>query len=330
MHRLLIIPCLAAAMVCARGVARADTPKAGPSAGSSRAPDRADQLFEDGAIAFDAGRYTEAQTKLEQAWALKKTYDIAGNLGIVEVRLSMYPRAAEHLSWALQHFPPTETVKARQGYEQELEKARAQTGVLQIRVSIDGADVTVNGRSMGAAPLADNVFVAPGTVKVVARREGYITGEQTVTVAKGEAREVSLSLTPTGGKPARRNLVPGVVLGSVAGASLVAGVVLLVEGAAKRTDSFNLLHAIQSAHRTCVAGNATYDTRCSQLNDIAHRSDTFHDAGVAVTVVAGAAAVGAAAYFLWPASTTPSKPSALRVAPTVSPTTAGMVVSGSF
>src|SRR5262245_20529051 len=144
------ITLLVAATLTASGTAFAQAPKASARpaapAAPAKTPDRADELFQQAADAFDAGRYPEAQAKLEAAWAIKKTYDIAGNLGVVEVKLGKYTAAAEHLSWALLHFPPTETNKARRGYEQELAKARAEVAALRIRVSTDGAEITVNGR----------------------------------------------------------------------------------------------------------------------------------------------------------------------------------------
>jgi tetratricopeptide (TPR) repeat protein len=145
---------LVAATLCMSARALADGPKPGATpaapASAKAAPDRADELFEQGAAAYDAGRLPEAQTKLEQAWALKKTHDIAGNLGVVELKLGKYPQAAEHLAWALQHFPPTEADQAKRGFEKQLAKARAEVGALRVRVSVDGAEVTVNGRAVGA------------------------------------------------------------------------------------------------------------------------------------------------------------------------------------
>jgi hypothetical protein len=321
MDRRLIIPCLAAAVFCASGAAHADPPKAGAAKGSPNAPDRADQLFEDGATAFDAGRFAEARAKLAEAWGLKKTYDIAGNLGVVEVRLSMFPEAAEHLSWALLHFPPTETVKARRGYEQELEKARAQTGALQIRVSVDGADVVVNGRPVGAALLGDTVFVAPGVIKVAARRDGYVGAEQTVTVGKGEARSITLALVPA--VPERRSIVPGVVLGGVAGIGVAVGAGVLAAAGSKRTTADGLGKAVLAAHNSCVTGAANFDARCADIRSDTSTSDNLHDAGVGVLIGAGTLAAATAAYFIWPATR-------VSVVPIAGKSGAGLWLSGSF
>jgi hypothetical protein len=322
---------LLAVMLSAGGPAFAQAPKAPPPAHgpAAKAPDRADELFDQAAGAFDAGRYPEAQAKLEAAWALKKTYDIAGNLGVVEVKLGKHAAAAEHLTWALAHFPPTETTKARRGYEQELVKARAQVGALRIRVSVEGADVTLNGKPAGKAPLGDEVFVEAGTVSVAAQREGYMGAQQAVTVAKGEAREVTLALVPV--KAAGRSVVPGVVLGSVAGAALVTGVALIVTAGSKRSSAHDVNVSILQAHHSCVPGSVNFDARCNDLASNSSSTDTIDRTGIGLLVAAGAAAAGTAAYFLWPAS----KPAAsavgpVRVLPTFGTNGGGLVMMGKF
>jgi PEGA domain len=310
---------LIAVVLSVSGLTRADAPKA---------TDRADELFEQGASAYDAGRYADAHAKLEGAWALKKTYDIAGNLGVVAAKLGRYGQAAEMLSWALQHFPPTETNKARRGFEQELEKARAQVGTLRIRVSVDGAEVSVNGRAVGAAPL-DEVFVEPGTVGVRVKRDGYQPVERSITVAKGGRAEASITLLLEAAP--RRSVVPGAVLGGVAGGALVTGVALVAVAANKHATDTSLNNQITQAHGSCVAGAANLGPQCATLQSTSSSADALSRAGVGMFVVAGAMGAASIAYFLWPQS----RPSAttsggLRVLPTASPTGGGLLLSGAF
>jgi tetratricopeptide (TPR) repeat protein len=317
---------LAASTLCVTTAAFAEPPKPEAPQAAPKAPGSADKLFDEAAAAFDAGRYAEAEAKLEQVWALKQTYDVAGNLGVVQAKLGKYAQAAEHLAWAIQHFPLTEPAKARRGFEQELEKARAQSGTLRIQVNVDGAEVAVNGRKVGVAPVADEVFIEPGTVSATARRDGYTLAQQSVTVAKGEARTVSLALVPIEIK--RRSVVPGAVLGGVAGAALVTGVALVVSANSKYAEAETLRNEIVMAGTRCVAGAA--DPRCSQLYSTASTSDAFHNAAVGVLVTAGAAAVGAATYFLWPTASASPRSGAVRVTPLVSTTGGGLVVWGAL
>src|ERR1700678_2908811 len=63
------------------------------------AGDRADELFRSGNVLAKKDRWTEAEPLFREAWTLKRSYDIAGNLGIAEAALGRWCDAAEHLSF---------------------------------------------------------------------------------------------------------------------------------------------------------------------------------------------------------------------------------------
>jgi hypothetical protein len=303
---------------------------AAPPTAPVKSKDHADELFDQGTAAVDAGHWADAESKFQEAWALKQTHDIAGNLGIVERHLGKYSEAVERITWALDHWPPTESSAARKALEQELLLARAEVGALRVRVNVDGAEVTVNGRAAGLSPVAAEVVVDPGSVKVAARREGYVAVEQSVTVAKGEAREVALALEPAI-VPKQRSVTPGIVLGSVAGAALVSGIALVAVAANKHATDTSLGRAITDANHSCVAGAANFDPRCSTLQNTSSAADTLSRVGVGALVGAGALAAGTVAYFFWPESK-PGAPASgrVRLVPAVSTTGGGMFVSGEF
>ena len=298
---------------------------------SAKTKDHADELFDQGTAAFDAGRFQEAEAKFEAAWALKQTHDIAGNLGIVEIHLGKTAEGAKHLAWALEHLPPTEASSTRKGLEQELQKARSAISSVHIRVNVAGAEITVNGHVAGKSPLADEVFVEPGVVNVAVRLDGYTAMQEAPTVLKGETHEVSLELVKHTDVLEKRSIVPGVVLGSVAGAALAVGIGLLVDAGAKGSHAKELSDSIIAAGHGCATGTAIFDSRCAEVQSTAAAGDSHHSAGVGVLIGAGAAALGTAAYFLWPTSRG-SAPAAgaLRVVPAVSTTNAGLLFTGTF
>ena len=336
MHRLLS-KLLLAATLCVSARALADDPKAGGRTGSPSAargaPDRADELFEQATAAYDAGRLPEAHAKLEQAWALKKTHDIAGNLGIVELKLGEHAHAAEHLAWALKHFPPTEADQAKRGFEQKLAKARAQLGALRVRVNVDGAEVTVNGRAMGTAPLDDEVFVEAGTVKVSARREGYVAVEQAVSVQKGEAREVAVVLVAVATPPVKvgphRALL--VVSGVLAAGGLAAGAGLTVAANGKGADRVALLGKLGGASG-CSQPSSANPADCGTLLNTAKSQSTLRNGAVALFATGSGAALVTAGLAVWALkmpSRAPDGPQ-LHVAPALGATERGVMVSGSW
>jgi hypothetical protein len=326
---------LAAAPPCvAFSATAADAPPASapPSAPATKPRDAADELFRAAGKAFDAGRFSESEELLEKAWALKKTHDIAGNLGITKLHLGKHREAATHLAWSLRHMPPTERRMNREGLEAEFKKARAEVGGLRIQVNIAGADVLVNGADAGKAPLEGEVFVDPGTANVTARLDGYSTPLQSVTVGKGDTRDLSVELVPIKGPDTRRSVVPGVVLAGVAGVALATGIGLFVVSGNKYADSKTLHDAILKDGGTCVPGGAHLDKRCDQLHTTAATSDRLLGASVGLFIGAGAAAIATGAYLIW-ARSVPSAPSpsqAFRVVPAISPSNAGLLFSGSF
>jgi hypothetical protein len=144
----------------------------------------------------------------------------------------------------------------------------------------------------------------------------------------GPVREVMLELVPVGGVGGR-SVVPGIVLGSAAGAALVTGIALLGAGAAKRSTARTTSRSIQDAHRSCVDGAVNFDARCADLDRVGRTSDTLNRAGVGVLIGAGALGAGAAIYMLRPAPSS-SKSSGTGATLMLSPTAAGVVVSGAF
>jgi hypothetical protein len=323
--------CLALALLCAGAPAfAADPPRTSPTA-LPAAKDPTDEVFRQGLAAYDAGRLEEAERLFRQAWALKKTHDIASNLGVVELLRGRPRDAAEHIAWSLRHWPPTESAKMRKGLEGELQKARLQVGAVRVRVNVDGADVTVNGRDVGKSPIDDEVFVDPGVAKIEAHRDGYTAAEQSAQIGKGDTREVTLVLTPTRGTPQRRSVVPGAVLGGIAGAALVTGIGLYAGGRAKESSAHATHDAILKDGHTCVTGAANLDARCGNLQSTASTSNTLQKAGVGLLAGAGAAAIGTVIYFALPQPTSSASSSGtLRITPAVSPANAGLVFSGSF
>jgi hypothetical protein len=295
-------------------------------AAPAKPKDRADDLFDQGTAAVDAGHMAEAESKFQEAWTLKQTHDIAGNLGIVQRHLGKYREAVERLTWALDHWPPTESSAARKALEQELRLARAEVGALRVRVNVDGADVTVNGHAAGPSPIDGEVLVDPGTARVTARREGYVTAVQAVTVQKGEAREVSVTLAPV--KPKGRSAIPAVVFGSVGGAALVGGVALIGLAESKRSEMASLTVATQ---HMCVAGAPSPQGNCATLASVASNADRLGDLGVGGLVVAGVAAAGLATYLLWPVPRREAGAvQVVRVVPVVGAGSGGVFVTGSF
>src|SRR5690606_7901255 len=92
----------------------------------------------------------------------------------------------------------------------ELEKLRARIGRLSLEGNVSGAQVFVNGVSVGAFPLAGPVPVNPGICEVRVEKPGYQTARETLTIAGGDTPRLVIHLLPAGAdltQPAESSVV---------------------------------------------------------------------------------------------------------------------------
>jgi hypothetical protein len=284
------------------------------------------ELYDQGNKLYDQKKFAEAEAAYLAAWKVKKGYDLAANLGDVELLNGKARLAAEHLSYALREFPAGGKPALRQQLTKRLAEARQLVLAVHVEVNKPGAEVFVDGQSVGRAPIADDVFVDPAGCTVEAKLDGFVDAREAVSPAKGGAANVKLTLVP---KPERRSVLPAVVLGGVAVVGLASGIGLLAAGGSKRSSAENLFNTILGDKKSCIATAANFDTRCTQLSEMSSSSDTLHNVGVGLLVGGGAAALATGAYLLWPAPKTTTG-STWRVVPVVAETGGAILATGTF
>ncbi len=255
---------------------------------------------------------------------MRHTFDIAGNLGDCELHVGQPREAADHLAYALKNLPAGVSPEQTDALKRMLKEAQAQIGTLRVTVNFPGAQVFVDGRAVDAP--SSEVFVEPGARTVEARLAGYDPARRTLDVRAGASEAVDLMLVAP-----KRSVVPGALLGGVAGAALVAGIGVFAAGRSKLSSAQGLYDTISKARNSCVTGASNYDPRCGDLQSTASTSNALQRAGVGLWIGAGAAAAGTLLYFTLPSSG-PGKPSSdtLKVAPALSPAATGLVLSGTF
>jgi len=300
---------------------------------------RSAELYEKGNALFDEQKYSEAEAAYQAAWDLRKSFDLAGNLGEVEMQLEQYRDAAEHFSYALREFPAGGKPEVREALTKRFEEARAQVGAVKITTNVGGAKIVVDGRDVGQAPLPDVVFVDPGTRVIEARLAGHDDVLRTVQVEKGSSQDVSLMLVPKvgggggiiggGGGGAKKSLPVIVVGAGLAAVGIGTGIGLIVAAGSQNADALKLRDSMPEAVcNTAHPQHGTYTTTCGQLKDQLRKTDTFYNVGAGVLVAGGVIAAGTVVYALWPQKK--STQMGLEVLPTVAPTFAGFSASGRF
>lgn len=202
---------------------------------AATAGDRAAELYRRATEQYRATNLVEAEKLYSEAWTLQQSYDIATNLGAVELDLKKFRAAAEHLAFALRAFPARGKQDERDTIAQRLTLAKAEIATLRVRVNVDKADVSVNGKRAGVSPLTEEIFADPGTVTIEAGLDGYAPAKQQLVTKKGEAREVVLEMVRQEAPQGRSMLGPAIAFG-VGGAGLVVGVVAAAVAAGKTAD----------------------------------------------------------------------------------------------
>jgi len=292
--------------------------------------DKARQLYEEGLSAYKKNQWAESRAALLAAWSLNKHWQIAGLLADCEAQLGRHRDAAEHGAYYLKNSPADRHDRAMK----LLSDAKAKIATLTLQVAPAGAEILIDGVSVGRAPLAEPLFLNPGTHDVVARIVGRPDAARAVAMKAGSEESVSLkvgeAVVPPPIPPIEpRSLVPSVVLGGVAAIGVAAGVGLFVAGNGKLSTAEDLHKSADDAHRSCVPGASNFDSRCADIDKISAAADTLHRVGFGVLVGGGAAAAGAVVYLLWPSSKSTTGAS-LQVLPVATTTGGGLFATGKF
>ncbi|WP_437486508.1 PEGA domain-containing protein [Sorangium sp. So ce1014] len=359
----------AATVIAAPDIAAAQPAAPREAAASADAAARADASYRRGLRLYSDGKYVEAESELQSAWELNPTFDVAYNLGNTKYQLKKHREAAQYLSHALRHWPLMKAAaKLKPTAEKRLAESRAQVGALVVTASVVGAEVVVDGKAVGKAPLEGEVFVEPGEHRVEVRLEGYAPASETVKVAKGGTAVAALALPPAkseaqeaapgakpveggsasgaaagapvagmppaepaypGPEPQKRSWVPVIALGAASAVGLGLGIGMTVASNNASADGRTQADAILKAGGGCPDAPLAYSQACSDLRTTASRVDTFARAATVAYTASGVLAIAAVTYALWPRSGTKAS-GELRVLPEAHIGYGGIVAQGAW
>ena len=347
------------ASLCLPGMATAQTTDSEslahsqPSSASDQ--DRADELFLQGKAAAQAKNWDEAHQLLQEAWALKQSYDIASNLGQVAYLLGKHAEAAQHVSFALRHYPATGDAEQKQKAKDLLDMVRQKVSSLSVQVTPPEAEVFVDGTSAGrASALPPELFVEPGERTVIARLEGEAV-ERHVSAKPGGQYKLDLALAastpaavPVAAEPEPASHSPSEPTDTAPSgfqnkhiAVIVGGVLTVGSGvalgiyASKRSKAKSDIETYQArVEDESSDPNACAHSNSAACQDLAEARDDWETSGRAInvllptTIVLFGATAAVATYVFWPSDSDESSGTALT--PVLTPEQQGLLLSGSF
>lgn len=154
--------------------------------------ERAVALLDEGNQLFEDRQYEAALERYESAYAAYASPKILLNIAETHRLLGAADKAAEHYEEFLAKTPESEK-KHRKLAQENLEKVLAELGFISVASDPEGAEVRVDGRSVGKTPL-EPVRVLAGRRAVSAELEGHQPFKQEVVVRAGQTEEVKISL----------------------------------------------------------------------------------------------------------------------------------------
>src|SRR5512133_2201480 len=155
--------------------------------------------------AYDALERNEPQKAyriLTEFIAKNPAYDAIGLLGEVEIALKKYRDAAEHITHAIRNTPAAKIADAVPVLKEDLADAKRHVTTLRINVTEAGADVLVDGRSIGNSPVEREIYLEPGNHTILASHATLGHGEMAIDGKAGEERTINLMLSKTSETPA--------------------------------------------------------------------------------------------------------------------------------
>jgi hypothetical protein len=217
-----------------------ETPPDSESTGSRpenlEATEEARQRFESGMRLYDARSFRDAIREFELAARLVPSADLWFNIARAHEELSELDLAIEYYGRYLRDRvdPPDRgqieahlvRLRERATEARAARRERPRTGTLRIQSSEAGAEVRLDDRSLGRAPLAAPLTLEPGVHRLEVRREGFLPFRAEVRVEAGLTIAAYAELIPRRQvRAVRGSRIWTWIVGGLAVASLATSVV---------------------------------------------------------------------------------------------------------
>ena len=184
-RRLILPATLLALALCASAPVRAQS-----------AREQARNLFGQGNKLRKAGDHEGALIKFRAAYRLLPSFKIDLNIAFTLYDLKRNAGAAASFARFLRRGAGESPRKMVRLARLRLRQLRRKVASVRLRCTVTGAVVTVDGRRRGITPLAGELYLEPGSHRMVVSRKGYVPLALSLKMAAGEHRQRAVELQP--------------------------------------------------------------------------------------------------------------------------------------
>jgi len=301
--------------------------------------EKARASFQQGVQLFNEGSFEAAVAEFRKAYRLAPSYRILYNVAQAYYEIHDYVNSLKTFKQYISDGGSDISASRRAEVEALKQKLEGRIAYLDIRTTVDGADIRVDDVSVGISPLPFPVPVNAGPRRISASKAGYTIATRSLTVAGAERLRVNLNppeLLPHAPDPTSsvvprnqpaKNAPPNgrglrtltVVSWVAAGSCAVATGVFAVLTMAAKKDFDQQLDTFPNT-------KGSIDSARSRMSSYAALTDGFGAATLAAILVAGGLS-------LYSELTEPDKSEAharstARTSVALLPTLGGMVLSG--
>jgi hypothetical protein len=177
-----------ATLILLTTLAQASAPAVNPQAKL-----KAKTLLGEGTRLYESGEFAPALEKFTQAYTEYASPKLLYNIAQTQRALGRLAEAMESLERFLLD-PPDDSPEMTADAHTAMAEIQAKLGRLRIDCNTTRAEISVDGKMVGLAPLKDMLWAAPGKHQITARHPDMIPIVQDAEVAVGSIRNVELTL----------------------------------------------------------------------------------------------------------------------------------------
>jgi hypothetical protein len=154
------------------------------------AKEEAADLFFEGVILFDQGKFASALEKFSKSYALHNYWKTLYNIGMCYLELNDQPSAASALSQFLDEGAGKIQKEIVESVAGTLKKIKAKVGIIRLTGYLEGGMLTIDGVVNKRGAEGADVYVTPGVHHVKLESGQLLLLDKKITIEGGEEKEI--------------------------------------------------------------------------------------------------------------------------------------------